>query len=147
MRKTNAIAASVTAILALAGQMWAGGFILQLGNPEANAEAQKMNAVVVIKAAGCHDPATAKVTAMAISMVDGQRREIPLRVDALSEPGTFAVTQQWPKEGKWVIVFAGKNSEQFTNTLAIAGPKGVDRYGAKYDMKKFTESDIEGMLK
>ena len=52
MKKTIA-----TLMLACAGQMFAGGFWLQLGNPDANPVANKMGAVVTIKAVGCHDPA------------------------------------------------------------------------------------------
>ena len=69
MRKTI-----LTLMLACAGQLLAGGFFLQVGNPEANAEARKMGAAVTIKAAGCHDPSTATVTATAIGLVKGQRR-------------------------------------------------------------------------
>ena len=57
MKKTLAVL-----MLACAGQMFAGGFYLQLGNPEANPTASKMGAVVTIKAVGCHDPAAAKLT-------------------------------------------------------------------------------------
>ena len=63
MRKT--IFSLTTAGLALAGYLVAGGFWLQVCNPEASPEAQKANAVVTLKVAGCHDPATAKVTARA----------------------------------------------------------------------------------
>src|SRR6266567_1382249 len=104
-------------MLACAGQMFAGGFFLQLGNPEANPESAKLNAVVTIKAIGCHDPAAAKVTATAVGVVNGERRTIPLEVKPLAEPGTYALTQQWPAQGKWVIQLVGKNGEQFTNTL------------------------------
>jgi hypothetical protein len=141
MRKTI-----VTLMLACAGQLLAGGFFLQLGNPEANAEARKLGAVVVIKATGCHDPASAKVTANAIGIVNGQRRTIPLEVKALSGAGEFALAQQWPKEGKWVIQVVGKNDEQFTNTLISAGPEGLDRLHAKFDMKAFGVSDVDAML-
>ena len=55
MKKTIA-----TLLLACAGQMFAGGFWLQLGNPDANPAANKLGAVVTIKAVGCHDPAAAK---------------------------------------------------------------------------------------
>ena len=133
-------------MLVLASQVWAGGFYLQLGNPEASAEARKMNAVLTVKAAGCHDPATAKLTATAIGVVNGQRREIPLKVDALSEPGFFALTRQWPSEGKWVIRLVAKNAEQFTNTLITAGPDGIDRTHARADMKPFAAADVEAML-
>ena len=141
MRKTI-----VTLMLACAGQLLAGGFYLQLGNPEANAEARKLGAVVVIKATGCHDPATAKITATAIGVVNGQRRTIPLEVKPLSGTGEFALAQQWPREGKWVIQLVGRNGEQFTNTLVNAGPGGVDRLHHKSDMKAFAGSDVDAML-
>ena len=141
MRKTIIIA------MTLASQVFGGGFWLQLGNPEASAEARQTNAVVTIKATGCHDPAAAKVTATAIGIVDGQRRSIALKLDKLSEPGAYALSQQWPKEGKWVIELVGRNDEQFTNTLLSAGPQGIDRLHAKSAMKEFAAADVEALLK
>ena len=146
MPKTIVIATPVAAVLALAGQLFAGGFWLQLGNPEASAEARKVNAVVTIKATGCHDPALAKVTATAIGIVDGQRRSIPLKLDKLSEPGAYALSQQWPKEGRWVIEMVARNDQQFTNTLLTAGPEGVDRLHAKADIKEFKAGDVDALL-
>lgn len=134
------------AALLLAGQLLAGGFFLQLGNPEANPEARKLNAALVVKAAGCHDPAGANLTATAIGTVNGQRREIPLKVNKLSEPGTFAIAQQWPKEGKWVIELVARNPEQFTNTLVVAGPQGIERNNAKFNMHPFTPADVDALL-
>ena len=146
MRNTLMILTPAAALLALAGQLLAGGFWLQLGNPDASAEARKANAVVTIKAAGCHDPATAQVTATAIGMVNGHRQSIPLTVKRLSETGMFALSQQWPKEGKWVIELVGKNGEQFTNTLVTAGPDGLDRLHAKADMKQFSPGEVDSLL-
>jgi len=142
MKKTIA-----TLMLACAGQMFAGGFWLQLGNPEANPVANKMGAVVTIKAVGCHDPAAARVTATAVGVVNGERRSIPLELKPLGEPGSYALSQQWPKEGKWVIQLVGRNDEQFTNTLIAAGPAGIDRLHAKADMKALAASDVETMLR
>lgn len=139
MRKTFLLAL-------LAAPLFAGGFFLQLGNPEANPEAEKLHAVLVIKATGCHDPAGAEVTATAVGMVGGERRTIPLKVEKLAETGAFALTQQWPKEGKWVIEIVGRNPTQFTNTLVSAGPDGVDRLHAKLAMKPFTPAEVESML-
>jgi hypothetical protein len=141
MKKTLVI------LMALAGQVFAGGFYLQLGNPEASAEARKLGAVVTIKAAGCHDPATAKVTATAIGVVNGQRRSVPLEVKSLAEPGSFAVLGQLPKDGKWVVELVGTNGEQFTNSLIAVGPDGLDRLHAKANMKKFAPGDVEAMLR
>ena len=146
MRNTLTIATPVAALLGLAGQLFAGGFFLQLGNPEASAEARKNHAVVTIQAAGCHDPATAQLTATAIGMVNGHRQSIPLTVTKLSQAGMFALSQQWPAEGKWVIELVARNGEQFTNSLVAAGPNGVDRLHAKANMKQFSDSDVEAML-
>lgn len=145
MRKTFGI--TLPAALLLAGQLFAGMLVLQLGNPDANPEARKLNAALVVKAAGCFDPAGANLTATAIGAVNGQRREIPLKVDKLSEPGAFAIAQQWPKEGKWVIELVAKNpQQQFTNTLVVAGPNGVERTKARSDIHPFTSADVEAML-
>ena len=134
------------AVLALAGQLFAGGFYLQMGNPEASAEARKLNAVVTILATGCHDPALAKVTATAIGTVNGERREIPLKLDKLSTPGMFALARQWPREGRWVIRVEANNGVQFTTTLLAAGPEGIDRYHHREQRSVFTAADIDAML-
>ena len=138
----NVIRFAMPAVM-LAGQLLAGGFYLQLGNPEASEEARKANAVLTIKATGCHDPATATLDATAVGMVNGKRQSIPLQVTKLSGSGEFALTQQWPKDGKWVIELVARNGEQFTNTLVSAGPDGIDRLHAKCDMKAFPPADVE----
>jgi hypothetical protein len=136
-----------TLLAALAAiPLFAGGFFLQLGNPEANPETRKTGAVLVIQAAGCHDPASAQVTATASGIVKGRRQTIPLKVMPLSTAGTYAIAQQWPTAGKWVIEIEARNGEQFTNTLVTAGPEGVDRLHARYAMKAFTAADVESML-
>jgi|SRR5215467_10103281 len=141
MRKTLVVS------LALAAQVFAGGFYLQLGNPEASAEARTLGAVLTVKATGCHDPATAKLTATAIGEVNGQRRAVPLEVKNLSEPGMFALVGSWPKDGKWAIELSATNGEQFTNTLVSAGPDGLDRLHAKANLKKFTPAEVDAMLR
>ena len=141
------ITLTMLAPMVLAAPLFAGGFYLQLGNPEASQEALKAGAVLTVKATGCHDPATAKLTATAIGMVNGERREIPLKVIPLSEVGMFAVSQQWPREGKWVIELVARNGEQFTNTLVGAGSAGVDRTHFRADMHPFAPADVDAMLK
>src|SRR5262249_41907891 len=115
--------------------------------PEASTEARKANAVVTFQVAGCHDPATATVTAQAIGTVNGERRSIPLQLTKLSAPGMYALSQQWPKEGKWVIRAEARADNMFTNTLVAAGPDGVDRLHAKQEYKAFSTSDVDAMLR
>jgi hypothetical protein len=151
MRKSFKLAAPLAAMLTLAGQLMAGGFYLQLGNPEASPEARKAGAIVTIKALGCGEPAKAVLKATAIGLVNGKRQEIPLNVKALSDPGMFALTQQWPKEGRWVIQVEGaekiNGTPAHTYTLVSAGPEGVDRFHAKSDKNQFPASEIDAMLR
>jgi hypothetical protein len=146
MRNFKTMFTLAAATTAVAGYLMGGGFYLQLGNPDANPDARKANAVLVVKATGCHDPATAQLTARAIGTVDGKRQTIPLNVIKLPGDGVFALSQQWPSEGKWIIELTATNGEQFTNTLIAAGPDGLDRLHAKAAMKAFAPSDLEAML-
>lgn len=142
---------TVLATLALASQLFAGGFYLQLGNPEASPEARKANAVLTMKAAGCGEPWKAELSGTAVGVVNGKRQEIPLKVIPLAEPGMFALTQQWPKEGRWVIELQAKEkvngAPAYTYALVPAGPQGIDRLAAKTNVKQFGPADIDAMLK
>src|ERR1041385_8594082 len=99
--RNNMRFAMPAAVLTLAGQLFAGGFFLQLGNPEANPEARKLNAVLTVKATGCGEPAKAQITATAIGSIHGERQEIALKLTPLSDPGAYALARQWPNEGRW----------------------------------------------
>jgi hypothetical protein len=146
MRHTLRNTTPALAVLALAGQLWAGGFFLTLGSPEASPEARKLNAVLTIKMDGCHDPGAATVTATAIGMVNGERREIPLQLQAMTTPGMYALAQQWPKEGRWVLKLEARNGELFTNSLVTAAPNGIGTE-AKRGPREFTAADVSAMLK
>lgn len=135
------------ALLALAGQLLAGGFYLQMGNPDASPEAKKLHAVLTIQATGCHDPAAARLTATAIGVVNGERREIALKLEPLATPGMFALSRQWPSEGRWVIRVEANNGEQFTNSLLRASPQGVDRTHDRADHRQFTAAEVDEMLR
>jgi hypothetical protein len=147
-KEGNQMRKTIILTMALASQILAGGgFYFQLGNPEANAEARQANAVVTFKTVGCANPTTAAVTATAIGEIQGERRTIPLEVVKLKEPGSYALAQQWPKQGKWVIQLVGRQSGLVTSALVAAGPDGVDRLHARFNMKAFTPSEIEEILR
>jgi hypothetical protein len=59
----------------------------------------------------------------------------------------FALVQQWPKQGNWVIHVVGRVDKMLTNSLILAGPDGLDRYHAKARYEEFTAADIDTMLK
>lgn len=133
-------------LLTAAVQVHAGGLFITLGNPEGSAEAISHNAVLTLKLAGCGEPAKAAISANAIGIVDGRRQTIPLRLIALSEPGSYALTQQWPDKGRWVLEFVAKDHSRITSTIVAAGSKRVDRYSAKMAMRPPAEEDLAALL-
>ncbi len=146
MRRTLGGFSAALAVVALSAQLQAGGFWLTLGNPDASGEARAMHAVATVKAFGCHNPADATITGIAIGVLDGKRQTIPLKLTRLREPGMYAVARQWPSEGRWVVQFTGRYNGAVASTLAPAGPNGVDRFQKKELRGEPGESDIRAML-
>jgi hypothetical protein len=146
MTRSNRILLAGAVALASAVPVIAGGLYVMLGNPDANPQARKAGAVVTIKLAGCHEPEKADVDATAIGTVEGRRQSIPLKLTKLAEPGEYAVLQQWPANGRWVLRFIAKEGERVTSTLVASGPAGVERTSAKMAMKMPSEADIAAML-
>jgi hypothetical protein len=138
----------VVSALALASAiaLWAGGLFVLPGNPEANAEARTHKAVLTLKLAGCHEPQKALLTGTAIGVIDGQKQTIQLKIDALSDPGTYALTRQWPDKGRWVLEFVAKDQGRITSTLVGAGPGGIERETAKMGMHEPLPEEVAAML-
>jgi len=132
--------------LASAVALWAGGLFVVPGNPEANAEARAHKAVLTLKLAGCHEPQKALLTGMAIGVIDGRKKTIALEIDALSEPGSYALTRQWPDKGRWVLEFVAKDQGRITSTLVGAGPGGIERETAKMGMHEPAPEEIAALL-
>ncbi|MGH7624837.1 MAG: hypothetical protein ACREOJ_05875 [Gemmatimonadaceae bacterium] len=71
-----------------------------------------------------HTPAASDLSASAEGIVNGQRRTIALRLDATPQPGVFALRQQWPGQGAWLlrVTLAGNTTALVTlaadNTVA-----------------------------
>src|SRR5580692_2656822 len=110
-------------LMLMAAPLFAGGFWLQMGTPESNPEAKAKNAALVVRATGCHDPATAEVSGVAIRMVEGRKQTTPLKLVPLKDPGTFAVMRDWPAGDAVTLEFIGHNAGASTSMLVRAqGP-------------------------
>lgn len=133
-------------VLAAAAPLFAGGFWLQFGNVEASPEAQSKNAVLVVKPVGCHNPEKARVTGTAEGVVDGKRTSVALTLVPLSEPGTYAVTRTWPKDGNWVLSFSAVVDDRQTGAIALLGPSGFTRKGSQFFPHTPTKEEIAASL-
>lgn len=131
--------------VALAGtaSLFAGGFWLQMGTPEASPEAKTKKATLVVKAAGCHDPATATVSGIVIRTVDGRRQTSPVKMLPMKEPGTFAVVRDWPDDADVTLEFIGHNVGAVTSMLVHARGESVQRTSAKFYARMPTPEEEE----
>ena len=93
-------------ILATATTLTAGGFYLSLEKP-ANADTPQIKDVVlVVRPHGCHQPEDAVISATAEGFVKGHRETIKLQLHPASK-GVYAIKQQWPTEGVWLVAVRG----------------------------------------
>ncbi|PYT32896.1 MAG: hypothetical protein DMG57_00280 [Acidobacteria bacterium] len=74
----------------------AGGFWISIQNPSTLKDKDPVaaRAVVLVRADGCHNPAEALISGNAEGLVNGVRKSIPLKLERLSQPATYAVTPQ-----------------------------------------------------
>jgi hypothetical protein len=107
-----------------AASLFAGTFVLEIGRPSANPEAQAKHAVLVVRSASCAHPEKTNITANAEGIVNGKRRTIPLTLVSMSAAGTYAVTRQWPAEGKWVLTLVAANPDYQWHPSAIVSVSG-----------------------
>ena len=99
------IAAAGLAATAFAGTM----FRLEVGPPVAAGVNYKLkNAVMVTRALVCADFTGLRVNGTAEGIVNGERRTVSLQLMPIGDaPGVYAVLQQWPAEGQWVVHLSG----------------------------------------
>ena len=112
------------ALLALTGvpSAKAGGFQISVQPPDTTKMSMK-DAVLVVRTFGCMQPADANVTINAEGMVAGRRQTVPVQLHA-DDTGVYAIRQQWPAEGKWVLVLTGTLHGMTSTVFVELGDKG-----------------------
>jgi hypothetical protein len=78
-------------------------------------------------------PAGYKIQGRAEGLVDGERRTIQLDLDETSDPGLYAVEQQWPSDGNWVLAIEIAEHAEAT-LIAELGPDGGVTKGRYHSM-------------
>jgi hypothetical protein len=106
---------------------FAGALYLEVGNPEAAAEAKAMGAILTARVTACHDPAKSVVTANIIQVTGNDARRTELKVRPLATPGFFAIVGDLPS-GNSAIELAVTNPDYKNyepRVLVHASPTGV----------------------
>jgi hypothetical protein len=136
------IAASVLVAWAIAE-----GFTFAIGNPVASQDFRFKSAAFALRTEGCAEPAKSQISGTAEGMVKGERRSVVLRVMPASKPGVYAVDQNWPPEGEWVVSLRGTCAGQSAGAIIPMGPKGFIRESSKFFPRPPTDAEVDASLK
>jgi hypothetical protein len=135
-----ALASSV--VLALAA-----GFAFNIGGAVASGDFRTKSAAFVFRTEGCADAAKPQVSGTAEGLVNGVRRSVALRLMESSKPGVYAVIQNWPDEGEWVVALKGTCADANAGAIVPIGPNGFIRESSKFFPRSATSAEIETSLK
>jgi hypothetical protein len=84
-------------------------------------------AVMLVRAHSCGAPTSSAVIGTAHGIVAGGRRTIPLALEPAGAPGVYALRQQWPSEGTWVLLFTMSIGGQVSAIVTLGPNGGVER--------------------
>jgi hypothetical protein len=135
------------AVCAAGALALAEGFTFTIGSPVAAQDFQSKTAAFVFRTDGCAEPAKPQIAGTAEGLVKGARRSVALKVMATSKPGVYAVYQNWPAEGEWVVNLKGTCADANAGALVPVGPKGFIRESSKFFPRPATDAEIETSLK
>jgi len=107
-----------------AATLTAGGFYLSLEKPAAADTLQAKDVVLLVRAYGCHQPEDALISATAEGFVKGYRETINLQLHPTSS-GVYAIKQQWPTEGVWLVAVRGSYLGVQRAVLLELAPGGI----------------------
>ena len=133
------------ALLALALPLFGGGFYLEVGAP-----GNVKDAVLIARLTGCHQAELGKLQAAAEGVVNGKRQTLPLQITTLPDAGTYAIKQQWPSEGRWVLHLTATHPTfpKPTETVIAVSGSTFTREGAIYTggQREVTPAQLNAML-
>jgi hypothetical protein len=135
------------AVCAVGALAFAEGFTFTIGNPVASQDFQAKGAAFVFRTEGCADPTKSQIGGTAEGMVKEARRSVALKVMTTSKPGVYAVYQNWPTEGHWVVNLKGTCASSSAGAIVPIGPRGFVRESAKFFPRPATDAEIDTSLK
>jgi hypothetical protein len=125
----------------------AQGFTFTIGSPVAARDFVAKTAAFVFRTEGCAQPEKAEISGTAEGLVKGTRRSISLHMKAMSNPGVYAIYQNWPSEGSWIVNLKGTCAAASAGAIIPIGPKGFIRESSKFFSRPATAPEMEGSLK
>jgi hypothetical protein len=106
-------------------------------------------AVVAVRAVMCDDLATVRITGTAEGLVNGKRQSLPLTLTAIDPAeAVFAIAQQWPQEGAWVLHLKGScpTPKATASTLVAVGRGTFNREKSRVLREPATSKQVDDAL-
>ena len=141
---------AVTSLLTLAAPAFAGGFWIEIEAPTAH-DGEMNGAAVLVRTVGCHQPWDAAVSARAEGIVNGKRQTIPLELTRTSK-GVYAIKQQWPSKGAWVVAVTSEYNGFTSSALVEMGTDGrvrvtkENRLASRVVQRRLTAQEVDAAL-
>jgi hypothetical protein len=132
---------------ALATLALADGFSFEIGSPVASQDFRTKTSAFVFRTQGCAEPEKPRIEGSAEGLVNGMRRSIALKMTALARPGVYAVEQNWPMEGAWVVNLKGSCANANAGAVVPIGPHGFVRESSKFFQRAASAAEIDASLK
>jgi hypothetical protein len=137
----------ILVICALAALAFADGFSFEIGSPVASQDFHTKTSAFVFRTQGCADPEKPRIEGSAEGLVNGMRRSIALKMTALNKPGVYAVEQNWPMEGAWVVNLKGSCANANAGAVVPIGPHGFVRESSKFFQRAASAAEIDAALR
>ena len=124
----------------------AGTVVLSVVVPAKPFDQASQDAAILVNAKFCDPAMPDSLIGIAEGIVNGKHQTIPLRLVPTSKEDVFAVKQQWPSEGSWVVTISA--SEHMTASAIVTLGKNGSVAGATVTnlTRKTTEADITKAL-
>jgi hypothetical protein len=135
------------ALCAMGALVLAEGFTFTIGSPVASQDFQAKGATFVFRTEGCAEPTKSQIGGNAEGVVKEARRSVALKVMTTSKPGVYAVYQNWPNEGYWVVNLKGTCANSTAGAIIPIGPKGFVRESSKFFPRPATDAEIDTSLR
>ena len=134
MSLTRLLAAGTAALVFVAASAFAGtmfrievGSAVALGVNKYFKKNDPKKVVVAVRAVVCENLATVRITGTAEGLVSGKRQSVPITLTAIDPAeAIYAVQQQWPEAGAWVLHLKGScSSPKAEASTLVAVSKGT----------------------
>jgi hypothetical protein len=133
-----------------AAALCAEGLSLTIGPPIAAqlaAPEKKFFGIFAVRINGCADLSNARLTATGEGIVNDERRSAPTPPAATRTPGTWMVSRQWGKEGKWVVAVTATCGNETAGAIVPARVNTMVREGTQLLSHAPSQTEIDAALK